>query len=62
MSELETQLILCCELGYVSKDNCSEIFNKLKRISKMIYSLVNYLEKDTSNNQRPKTKDDKDKQ
>ena len=59
VSELETQLILCCELGYISKDSCSEIFNKLQRISKMIYSLVNYLEKDISKDQRPKTNDDK---
>ncbi|MDE6143129.1 MAG: four helix bundle protein [Muribaculaceae bacterium] len=47
VSELETQLIICCELGFLSKSDCSNAFAMLQSIGKMIYRLINYLEKKT---------------
>ncbi|MFC0875468.1 four helix bundle protein [Saccharicrinis sp. FJH2] len=37
--ELETQLFLCIDLGYVSEENINPIIKDLKEIQKMIYRL-----------------------
>ncbi|MCD6130176.1 MAG: four helix bundle protein [Deltaproteobacteria bacterium] len=42
-SELETQLILAREIGYVNNENLKQILADLIIIRKMIHSLINYL-------------------
>lgn len=44
INELETQLILCCELGLLDVCRCTPILDKLQSIGKMIYRLINYIE------------------
>lgn len=44
INELETQLILCCELGLLEGCRCNSILDMLQSIGKMIYRLINYIE------------------
>ena len=39
-TELETQLILCEKLGYLSKEQIAPAFQLLNEIGKMIFSLI----------------------
>lgn len=42
-AELETQLIIAKELGFINEENLNDISDKLDHISKMISSLLNKL-------------------
>jgi four helix bundle protein len=42
-SELETQLIICNELNYISVDECRFAFQLLNEIGSMLYSLMKKL-------------------
>lgn len=41
--ELETQLMIAFEIGYIDKENFEEIINKLNSIQKMLVSFNKYL-------------------
>ena len=60
INELETQLILCCELGLLEGCRCNSILDMLQSIGKMIYRLINYIENSNKqypdDNQNPSTK------
>ncbi len=43
--ELETQIELCCRLGFISLDIRDSLFNCFEQISKMINSLIDYRNK-----------------
>lgn len=42
-AELETQLLLCCEIGYLNRHQIEELMMMCEEISKMIYALVKKL-------------------
>lgn len=42
-AELETQLIIAKELGFITEDKLTDILEKLDHVSKMISSLLNKL-------------------
>ena len=44
--ELETQLILCSDLGYLSEDETQTAFSLLKQTQKLLISLIKSLEPD----------------
>ena len=44
--ELETQLILCSDLGYLSEDETQTAFSLLKQTQKFLFSLIKSLEPD----------------
>lgn len=56
-AELETQIIISKELGFISEDEFDQFNNKIERISKMIRSLSNKLstkyQEPTTRNQEP---------
>lgn len=43
--ELEPQLILCCDIGYISEESEKQIFEKLTEIQKMLFALKSKLSK-----------------
>ena len=43
LSELDTQIIICKELGYISKADCGLIDKELVSESKLIAGLIKYL-------------------
>ena len=45
LAEIETQLIICCRLGYIEQSIIDEYINRLENISRMIKGLINYLQK-----------------
>ncbi len=42
-AELDTQLVVAVELGYVAKENVQPIFDLILEIRKMTYALINKL-------------------
>ena len=40
--ELQTQLYLAQKLNYITKDKAKELIDKSKKVSSMIYNLINY--------------------
>ncbi len=46
-SELETQLLLCEELGFLSPDDTEKSLLLLDEVGKMIYSIINKLSRQT---------------
>ena len=40
--ELQTQLYIAQKLNYITKDKAKELIDKSKKISSMIYNLINY--------------------
>ena len=42
-AELETQLYLCLDLGYISEDECETHIKKLEEIGRMLKSLIHYI-------------------
>ncbi|GHT77765.1 four helix bundle protein [Bacteroidia bacterium] len=40
--ELQTQLYLAQKINYLTKDKAKELIDKTKKISSMIYNLINY--------------------
>lgn len=42
-AELETQLLLCCEIGYLTRYQIEELMMMCEEISKMIYALIKKL-------------------
>ncbi len=47
LAELETQLILSVDLGYVTEEKLSNIFSKINELERMLYSLRKSLEDNT---------------
>jgi four helix bundle protein len=45
LSELDTQLVICSRLGYISTDTYKEIENKTETISKMLTGLIKSLKR-----------------
>jgi four helix bundle protein len=45
LSELDTQIIICKELGYISDENCNSIDREMEAESKLISGLIRYLRK-----------------
>jgi four helix bundle protein len=43
LSELDTQIIICKELGYVSDEDCDLIDREMESESKLIAGLIRYL-------------------
>lgn len=43
-AELETQLLICLDQGYVSKDCCETLIKKINEVSLLIVRLINSLE------------------
>ena len=43
LSESKYQLILACDLGYISKEDCTKLSNQGSEIGKMINGLIKYL-------------------
>ena len=43
LAELDTQAIIACELGFITKDKFDEINIKIDELQRMIYSLINKL-------------------
>ena len=50
--ELETQLILCVELGFIKKEEINKILEELNLLQKQINSLISKIR--TANSKRPK--------
>ena len=46
LSELDTQIIICYELGYISKEDCDLIGAEMEAESKLIAGLIKYLRKE----------------
>jgi len=46
LSELDTQIIICKELGYVSDKDCESIDQEMEEESKLIAGLIKYLRKE----------------
>ncbi|MBW2605933.1 MAG: four helix bundle protein [Deltaproteobacteria bacterium] len=46
LSELDTQIIICKELGYVSDEDCDSIDREMATESKLIAGLIKYLRKE----------------
>jgi four helix bundle protein len=46
LSELDTQIIICIELGYVSDDDCDSLDREMEAESKLIAGLIKYLRKE----------------
>jgi four helix bundle protein len=44
-AELDTQLVVAVELGYVAKENAQPIFDLILEVRKMTYALINKLPK-----------------
>lgn len=55
VAELETQLILCIELGMLHKEMVYHIFDVLDKEGRMITSLISSLEKRITKNEKPIT-------
>lgn len=45
LCEVETQLILACDLGYMTEENTKDTFDLADRISKMLYELHQSLQR-----------------
>ena len=43
LSELDTQVIICIQLGYLSKDACELLNEQMERESKLLTGLIKYL-------------------
>jgi len=46
LSEVDTQIIICKELGYVSDNSCDSINQEMEEESKLIAGLIKYLRKE----------------
>lgn len=46
-SELDYQLVLCKDLGYLSPENFKELYELITSTRKMLYALVNVLSSDS---------------
>ena len=46
LSEVDTQIIICKELGYVSDKDCESIDQEMEKESNLIAGLVKYLRKE----------------
>lgn len=44
--ELETQLYLCIDLGYLQEEAADEAFSQVETVKKLISGFINYLQKD----------------
>ena len=45
LSELDTQVVICIQLGYLSGDDCEILNEHIKRESKLLTGLIRYLKK-----------------
>ncbi|MBW2109196.1 MAG: four helix bundle protein [Deltaproteobacteria bacterium] len=45
LSELDTQILICKELGYVSEDDCCQVESDMETESKLIAGLIRSLRK-----------------
>jgi four helix bundle protein len=45
LSELDTQVVICIQLGYLSGDDCEILNEDIKRESKLLTGLIRYLKK-----------------
>lgn len=45
LAEIETQLIICQRLGYITEETLNEFTNRLSKLSRMIVGLMNYLQR-----------------
>ena len=43
--ELETYLILCADIGYISEDVCNQLLDHVNECGKILNGLINYYEK-----------------
>jgi four helix bundle protein len=50
--ELETQLLLSEDLGFVTKEDAEQSLNQVIRCKKLINGFINYFQKQTNNQQR----------
>ncbi len=50
VAELQTQLLLCQRLRYISEDTLSSYYSRLVEIDKMLGSLMNSLERNLNSN------------
>ncbi len=41
--ELYTQLVICCKLGYISKEQATGAMDLTNQVSRMLYTLINKL-------------------
>jgi four helix bundle protein len=49
--EIETQLIIACDLDFLSKEKLSKILIQLTRCKKLLNGFINYFQKQTNNDQ-----------
>ena len=45
LSELDTQVIICIQLGYMSIDECEILHERIERVSRLLTGLIKYLRK-----------------
>jgi len=48
LCELETQILLCCDLGYINKEKAQELQGNVREVERMLKSLITALEKKIS--------------
>jgi four helix bundle protein len=49
--EIETQLIIACDLEFISEDQLREILIQVTRCKKLLNGFINYFQKQTNNDQ-----------